>query len=95
MHRLGQEKYRFDYCLHWLVGTSHGAFHEIWKETNVLNSQTEIINHEIHSRILDKDGNEFIIYSDIDRWENTCLNMPLKTRLRSAKCAMICAKVPY
>lgn len=68
-----RKKYRFDYCLHWLVGTSHGAFHEIWKETNVLNSQTEIINHEIHSRILDKDGNEFIIYSDIDRWEKYLL----------------------
>ena len=29
-----RKKYRFDYCLHWLVGTSKGAFHEIWKETN-------------------------------------------------------------
>ena len=61
--------YRFDYCLHWLVGTSKGAFHQIWKETNVLNNETEIIDHEIHSRILDNDGNEFIIYSNIDRWE--------------------------
>ena len=68
-----RKKYRFDYCLHWLVGTSHGAFHEIWKETNVLNNQTEVINHEIHSRILDKDGNEFIIYSNIDRWEKYLL----------------------
>ena len=49
--------YRFDYCLHWLVGTSKGAFHEIWKETNVINNETEIIDHEIHSRILDDDGN--------------------------------------
>jgi len=61
--------YRFDYCLHWLVGTSKGAFHQIWKETNVLNNETEIIDHEIHSRILDNDGNEFNIYSNIDRWE--------------------------
>ena len=61
--------YRFDYCLHWLVGTSKGAFHDIWRETNVINDQTEIIDHEIHSKIVDKDGNEFIIYSSIDRWE--------------------------
>ncbi|MFZ4725139.1 MAG: phytoene desaturase family protein [Paludibacter sp.] len=61
--------YRFDYCLHWLVGTSKGAFHQIWKETNVINNQTEIIDHEIHSRILDNNGSEFIIYSNIDRWE--------------------------
>ena len=60
---------RFDFCLHWLVGTSKGAFNEIWKETNVINNETEIIDHEIHSRILDDGGNEFFIYSNIDRWE--------------------------
>lgn len=70
-----RKKYRFDYCLHWLVGTSKGAFHEIWKETNVINSETVIVNHEIHSRILDKDGNEFFIYSDIDRWEKYLISL--------------------
>jgi phytoene dehydrogenase-like protein len=67
--------YRFDYCLHWLVGTSKGAFHQIWKETNVLNNETEVIDHEIHSRILDEDGNEFIIYSNIDRWEKYLIEL--------------------
>lgn len=67
--------YRFDFCLHWLVGTSKGAFHEIWKETNVINNDTEIINHEIHSRILDNEGNEFIIYSNIDRWEKYLIDL--------------------
>lgn len=61
--------YRFDYCLHWLLGTSKGAFHDVWIETNVLNDQTQVIDHEIHSQIIDKDGNKFIIYSSIDRWE--------------------------
>ena len=70
-----RRKYRFDYCLHWLVGTSKGAFHEIWKETNVINSETEIVNHEIHSRILDQERNEFFIYSDIDRWERYLLEI--------------------
>jgi phytoene dehydrogenase-like protein len=70
-----RRKYRFDYCLHWLVGTSKGAFHEIWKETNVINSETKIVNHEIHSRILDKDRNEFYIYSNIDRWEKYLLEI--------------------
>ena len=50
-----RKKYRFDYCLHWLLGTSKGAFNDIWKETNVLNDDTEIINHDIHSKIYDKD----------------------------------------
>ncbi len=70
-----RKKYRFDYCLHWLVGTSKGAFHEIWKETNVINSETQIVNHEIHSRILDDQGNEFTIYANIDRWEKYLLEM--------------------
>ncbi len=70
-----RKKYRFDYCLHWLVGTSKGAFHEIWKETNVINSETVIVNHKIHSRILDREGNEFYIYSDIDRWEKYLLEI--------------------
>jgi phytoene dehydrogenase-like protein len=70
-----RKNFRFDYCLHWLVGTSKGAFHEIWKETNVLNDNTEIIDHEIHSQIIDRDGNSFIIYSNIDRWEKYLLDI--------------------
>ena len=70
-----RKKYRFDYCLHWLVGTSKGAFFDIWKETNVINNETEIIDHEVHSQIFDKDRNEFIIYTDIERWEKYLVGM--------------------
>lgn len=70
-----RNRFRFDYCLHWLVGTSKGAFHDIWKETNVLNDRTEIIDHEIHSQIIDGEGNTFIIYADIDRWEQYLLGI--------------------
>ncbi len=48
--------YRFDYCLHWLVGTRKGPFNDIWKTTNVINDQVEIIDHEVHTKILSKDG---------------------------------------
>ncbi len=67
--------YRFDYCLHWLVGTNRGVFHDIWKETNVINGHTAIIDHEIHSVILDESGNEFIIYSNIARWEKYLIEL--------------------
>ncbi|MDP4281878.1 MAG: NAD(P)/FAD-dependent oxidoreductase [Bacteroidota bacterium] len=70
-----RKNFHFDYCLHWLVGTSKGAFHDIWKETNVLNDQTEVIDHEIHSKIVDRYGREFIIYSNIDRWEKYLLEI--------------------
>lgn len=70
-----RNKFRFDYCLHWLVGTSKGPFHDIWKETNVINDETEIIDHEIHSQIIDNEGEKFIIYADIDRWEKYLLDL--------------------
>jgi phytoene dehydrogenase-like protein len=61
--------YRFDYCLHWLVGTRKGPFNDIWKETNVLNDQVEIIDHEVHTKIFAEDGREFILYTNLDKWE--------------------------
>ena len=67
--------YRFDYCLHWLVGTAKGPFNEIWKNTNVITDSVKIINHEIHTRIIDENGDEFIIYTNIDRWKNYLIEM--------------------
>lgn len=61
--------YRFDYCLHWLVGTRTGPFHDIWKETNVLNDNVRVIDHEIHTKVIAEDGKEFIIYTNLDQWE--------------------------
>jgi phytoene dehydrogenase-like protein len=67
--------YRFDYCLHWLVGTSKGVFHDIWRETHVITPDTTIIDHEIHTGIKGESGDEFIIYTDIDRWEKSLTAM--------------------
>jgi phytoene dehydrogenase-like protein len=67
--------YRFDYCLHWLVGTSKGAFLPQWKETNVINDHTTIIDHEIYARMVSESGEEFLIYTSIDRWEKYMLEM--------------------
>jgi phytoene dehydrogenase-like protein len=67
--------YRFDYCLHWLVGTRNGPFNDIWKETNVLNDSVKVIDHEIHTRITDKEDREFILYTSIDRWEEYLCRM--------------------
>lgn len=67
--------YRFDYCLHWLVGTRKGPFNEIWKVTDVLNVQVEIIDHEIHTKIFSDDGREFILYTDLDKWQKYLCNI--------------------
>jgi phytoene dehydrogenase-like protein len=67
--------YRFDYCLHWLVGTALGPFHDVWKETAVLTGDTKIVDHEIFNRIVNESGEEFIIYSDLAKWEKYLLEM--------------------
>lgn len=67
--------YRFDYCLHWLVGTAFGPFHSIWKTTGVLNDSVKIINQEVHTKIVDDNEGEFLIYSDVDRWEKYLIEM--------------------
>jgi phytoene dehydrogenase-like protein len=67
--------YRFDYCLHWLVGSAKGGFNEIWKELNVINDHTEVINHEVFTALTDDKGEEFIIYTNIDRWEKYLLEI--------------------
>ena len=61
--------YRFDYCLHWLVGTKNGPFHDIWEETGAIDDSVKIIDHQIHTRAFSADGEEFIIYTNLDRWE--------------------------
>lgn len=67
--------YRFDYCLHWLVGTASGQLNRLWKETNVINEDTTIIDHDIVSVISDGNNKDFIIYADIDRWQKYLLEM--------------------
>jgi phytoene dehydrogenase-like protein len=80
--------YRFDYCLHWLVGTRKGPFNNIWRETNVLNDNVEIIDHEVHTKLFASDGREFIIYTDLNRWEEyLCKIAPEDTKKIKRMCA--------
>ncbi len=61
--------YHFDYCLHWLVGTDHGVFNDIWKETGAMDDHVQVINHLTFSRVEDEEHGEFIIYNSINRWK--------------------------
>ena len=67
--------YRFDYCLHWLVGTRTGPFHDIWRETGVIDDNVRIIDHEVHTKLYDGEGNEFILYTNMNRWEKYLCDM--------------------
>ena len=61
--------FRFDYCLHWLVGTREGPFNNIWRETGVLDENVRIVDHDVYTKVNDSEGREFIIYTDLKRWE--------------------------
>lgn len=67
--------YHFDYCLHWLVGTDHGTYHNIWKETDVIRDDVKIINHQEYIRMVDEERGDFMIYNDLDHWENYLIEM--------------------
>jgi phytoene dehydrogenase-like protein len=67
--------YRFDYCLHWLVGTRKGPFNDIWKETGVINDEVEIIDHEVHTKVVAENGKEFILFTDLNKWQDYLCNL--------------------
>jgi phytoene dehydrogenase-like protein len=67
-----REGYTFDYCVHWLVGSSHGPFNRIWKETGALDDSVNIINHETYGSINTCEG-DLLVYTDVDRWEKYLL----------------------
>jgi phytoene dehydrogenase-like protein len=57
------------------VGTEKGPFNEVWKETDVIKEDTKILYHPVHSRLIDNDGHDFMIYPNIDKWEEYLLSM--------------------
>lgn len=70
-----RKDYTFDYCIHWLVGSSHGPFHEVWKETGALNGKTRMWDPDRFVTMRLEDGSDFIIYSGVDRWEEYLLGL--------------------
>jgi phytoene dehydrogenase-like protein len=67
--------YRFDYCLHWLVGTRSSVYHEMWKETHVINDSVKIVDNEIHTLVKDDKWGDFIVYTNIDRWQEYLISL--------------------
>ena len=61
--------YVFDYCLHWLIGTDHGAYHHMWRETDVITEDVKIINHRTFNKYVDEQYGAFLVHTDLDEWE--------------------------
>jgi phytoene dehydrogenase-like protein len=68
-----RQGYRFDGCLHWLVGSSpDDGFYYLWNElVNIKNFR--FIYGEEYFRIEDKQGNYISLFNDADRLQNELL----------------------
>jgi phytoene dehydrogenase-like protein len=66
-------KYRFETCLHWLVGSKPGAdFHQMWQEVCDIEKLT-FVNEDEFLRIETEDGDVLSVYTNIDRLEGELL----------------------
>jgi phytoene dehydrogenase-like protein len=65
--------YRFETCLHWLVGSKPGAdFHEVWREVCDIEKLT-FVNEDEFVRIESEDGDVLSVYTNVDRLEGELL----------------------
>jgi len=61
--------YMFDYCIGWLMGSSSGSMNTLWKQLGALSEDVPIIDPEIFVRNVDREGQEFLLYKDMQKWE--------------------------
>ncbi|WP_371804840.1 phytoene desaturase family protein [Candidatus Lokiarchaeum ossiferum] len=66
----------FDGCIHWLIGTGHdaGTFKQIWDELGALKNK-KITNHDIFKTIINSKGQEFVVYTNADRFRDYMLTL--------------------
>ncbi|MEI7990541.1 MAG: NAD(P)/FAD-dependent oxidoreductase, partial [Chloroflexota bacterium] len=67
--------YTFDGCIHWLVGSKEGSgMNRLWKELGAIDGR-KIYDAEVFTRVEDKNGKAFIVYTNIDRLERHILEL--------------------
>jgi phytoene dehydrogenase-like protein len=59
----------FDYCIGWLMGSSSGSMNTLWKQLGALSEDVPILDPEVFIRNVNKEGQEFLIYKDMQKWE--------------------------
>jgi phytoene dehydrogenase-like protein len=64
-----RQGYTFDYCLQWLVGSNHGVYHDIYREIGAIQSDTQVIHHDVFLKVVDENYGDFFFYGDMNRWE--------------------------
>ena len=61
--------YMFDYCIGWLMGSSSGSMNTLWKQLGALSENVPIIRVDVFVRNVNDKGQEFLIYKDLQKWE--------------------------
>jgi len=61
--------YMFDYCIEWLMGSSSGSINTLWKQLGALSEDVPIIDPEVFIRNVNSEGQEFLIYKDMQKWQ--------------------------
>jgi phytoene dehydrogenase-like protein len=65
-----REGYTFDGCISWLVGSAPGGvMNRMWQELGAL-CDTKIIDHDEFIRVENREGKQFVLYTNIDRLEH-------------------------
>jgi phytoene dehydrogenase-like protein len=61
--------YTFDFCIHWLVGSSPSdSFYALWNELIDM-SRLQFVNHEVFFQMEDAEGNVLRVFTDVNRLE--------------------------
>ena len=67
--------YKFDGCIHWLVGTKRGSqINNLWREVGALQS-AEVFDRDIFMRVEGDGGQVVNIYSDMERLKDHLLEI--------------------
>lgn len=73
--------YTFDFCIHWLVGSSPpNGFYKLWNELIDMNA-LEFVDHEEYIRIEGDEGQELRVFTDVDMLEKEMLRVAPEDRV--------------
>ena len=68
-----RKNFTFDGCLHWLVGTSpSNPMYRMWEELGVVKGK-KFYDFDYFNKVIDKEGNEFITFTNPDRFKEQML----------------------
>ena len=80
-----------DGCIHWLAGVNpKSSMYPLWRETHALKEETEIFYQDDLTYFDFRDGNEFTVWSDLDKFRDELIRFaPEDTKEIKKLCKLI------